>query len=345
MLASATAASSQSPYWQSGDRYPSQLYSSQPYSLTATPDQPQPRGLSAGRSLLSLGEGTVEQQAQSVLKSEAISFLPPGGDGDWGWLKRTEFSGGLLQHGKGEQSILTVQPLYQSAGKRDTIFVQGSVLRYAMFGEYRWTTNLGGGYRRLLFGDTVLVGANTFFDEEITHNHKRMSVGSEAKWGPLDLGFNDYVGLSGDRSVGSDIERALGGRDVSLASQVPFIPWVKVAGRYFWWDKHAAATDITGKALSSEIALLPSLTLSLERSDYDFSNYVARPQKSVFLTFKLAEWGAGPTLLTGPVVSDSVFETRDMTGQTLAKVVRENRIIVERRTQTNGGTVIVSRLN
>jgi len=44
-------------------------------------------------------------------------------------------------------------------------------------------------------------------------------------------------------------------------------------------------------------------------------------------------------------VSENAFETRDMTNQTLVKVVRENRIIVERRTQASSGSVIVSRLN
>jgi hypothetical protein len=300
----------------------------------------------SGRSLLGLGEQTAQQTIEAGAKSLLRSFSGEGGDYDW--LRRTEINLGYLQHGKQEQSILTVQPLYQSKDRVDTVFVQGSLFHYALFGDYRWTANLGAGYRRLLLDDTLMLGANSFFDEEFTNNHRRMSIGAEAKWGPLDFGLNDYLALTGDRRVGGTadtVERAQSGRDFLLATQMPFVPWIKVSGSYFWWDKIRAANDIKSTSFAVDIALLPFLAVTYTRANYDLSNNVSRPQDQIMVRFNLAKWGDAPTLLTGPIVSDRIFRTRDLTNDTLTKVVRENRIIVERSAKVNGATVVISRLN
>jgi adhesin/invasin len=317
----------------------------QPDASIGTPTDPSAFRTSGtnGRSLLLLGEQTAQQTFESGTKS-LLRFLGSE-DSSYDWLRRTEINWGLLQRGKQEQSIVTVQPLYQSKGKEDTVFVQGSLLHYALFGDYRWTANLGAGYRRLLLDDTLLLGANTFFDQEFTYSHRRISIGGEVKWGSLDFGVNEYVALTNDRSVSGAIERAQSGRDFSLASQLPFIPWIKVSGNYFWWDRVRAANDIKSTSFAAEFALLPSLTVKYTRANYDLSNNVSRPQNQFLLSFTLAKWGDQPTLLTGPVISNQIFETRDLKDQTLTKVVRENRIIVERRTNVNGATVIISRLN
>jgi hypothetical protein len=306
--------------------------------------QEAPKGIEGnGRDLLQLGE----QTAQQKLSSEIESLLPSLGlnDGRYDWLRRIELNWDFLSTSKPEQSILTVQPLYQSKDKKDTLFVQGSVFHYAMFGDYRWTGNIGTGYRRLLLHDSLMLGVNSFFDNEFTNNHRRMSVGGEVKWGPLDFHANEYIGLTEDRAVDGDIERVQSGREFTLATQVPFVPWVKVSGNYFWWDKVRATNDTKGTSFAVELALLPSLTFKYMHADFDLNNNASRPQDEFLISFQLAKWGDKPTLLTGPIVSDRIFATRDLREQTLAKVVRENRIIVERRTNVNGATVIISRLN
>lgn len=285
--------------------------------------------------------GLGEQLAQQQLESKLKLAFPSLGEDAPDWLKRTEVHWGFFQRGKPDQSILTVQPLFQSEKKQDTIFVQGSLYHYAMFGEYRWTGNLGVGYRRLLQDNTIMLGTNGFIDDEFTNGHRRLSIGAEAKWGPLDLTFNNYFAITGDKTVNGNIERALGGRDVELRSQVPFVPWAKVSARYYTWDAVKATRDMQGPDFAAEFFLHPNFSVEVGRSDDDFSNNVARGQTYVLLHFHLAV-GNQPSLTTGPIVSDKIFETRDLTNETLTKVRRENRIIVERRTS---GGVVISRGN
>ncbi|MDD5586529.1 MAG: inverse autotransporter beta domain-containing protein [Alphaproteobacteria bacterium] len=295
-----------------------------------------PTGNSGASSAASFGQEIAKQQAMSQVKS----FLPYFGGEQPEWLKRFEVNWNFLNESKPEQSILTVQPLYQSNNKQDTVFVQGSLYHYALYGDYRWTGNIGTGYRRLLADNQVLLGANTFFDNEFSYSHRRMSLGAEAKWGPLDFGFNNYIGLSGDQSVDGDIEKALGGRDLKLTTQLPFVPWAKIGGGYFIWDADRASRDMSGSTFSAELALHPNLSVAYKWSSFDVNNNAARGQNEVLLRFTLARLGS-PSLSTGPIVSNKAFETRDLTNETLAKVERENRIIVERR--ASNGNVIIAR--
>ena len=48
-------------------------------------------------------------------------------------------------------------------------------------------------------------------------------------------------------------------------------------------------------------------------------------------------------MLSDKVVSNNAFEQRDMRVYTLDKVRRENRIMVERKTTTTAGSVIIAR--
>ncbi len=280
--------------------------------------------------------------ARQLVQQEILSFIPSLGEDAPEWLKRVEINGTFLDTSKPERSILTVQPLYQSEQNQDTLFVQGSIYHYALFGDYRWTGNIGAGYRRLLADNTVLLGVNAFFDNEFTYGHQRMSIGTEAKWGPLDFGFNNYLALSGDKTVNnSNIERALGGQDVHLSTQLPYVPWTRVGGSYFRWEAIKAVNDITGATFTADFALHPNLGFQYRWSSRDLNNNNSQAQNAFLVQFRLAGLNS-PTLATGPVVSEKIFETRDLSNETLKKVVRENRIIVEQRTT---GGVVISRGN
>jgi adhesin/invasin len=293
------------------------------------------------------GQGSSGPYAGSDVASkfggrQIASLIPYFGYEMPDWMKRFEVDWNFFDTNKPENSILTVQPLYQSGDKQDTLFVQGSLFHYALYGDYRWTGNIGLGYRKLLAHNTVMLGANVFYDNEFTNDHQRMSGGAEAKWGPLDFHFNNYVALSDDKSVSGFIEKALSGRDFTLKTQVPYLPWMKIGGGYFWWDAGQTSRDMNGSSFSAEFALHPNFSLDYKWSSYDVSNNSDRDENAVFLRFHLARLDS-PTLTTGPVVADRAFERRDLSGETLKKVVRENRIIVERR--ATSGSVIIARGN
>jgi hypothetical protein len=256
------------------------------------------------------------------------------------WMKRFEVNWNFFDTNKSEQSILTVQPLYQSYDKQDTIFIQASAFHYALYGDYRWTGNLGLGYRRLLADNTIMLGANAFFDNEFTNDHRRVSAGLEAKWGPLDFHANNYTGITEDKSVSGYSEKALDGRDLTLKTQVPYMPWAKLGASYFWWDAEHASSDMKGASLAAEFALHPNLSLDYKWSSYNVADNNSENTNAIYLRFHLARLDE-PTLTTGPVISTQAFQARDLSDETLKKVVRENRIIVERR--TNSGRIIIAR--
>jgi len=157
---------------------------------------------------------------------------------------------------KPEFSVLTVQPLYQSGDARDTVFTQLRIARDYTFGQYRVTTNAGLGYRRLVADNTVLLGANAFYDREWKVDHSRVGVGTEARWAGLDLYANYYKALSGKHGAGTDIqEEALDGFDVELTAQVPYLPWARVRGQYFVWDTQASDDNVNGYTAAIELDL------------------------------------------------------------------------------------------
>ncbi|MDD3371303.1 MAG: inverse autotransporter beta domain-containing protein [Alphaproteobacteria bacterium] len=289
-----------------------------------------------GQAALDFAGQVAKQQAKQKIKS----VLPVLGEDQPEWLKRVELNWDFLSHSKPEQSILTVQPIYQSDDNADTVFFQGSVFHYSLYGDYRWTANLGTGYRRLMADNSLMLGVNAFYDNEFTYGHRRISFGGEARWNVFDFGFNDYIAVSGDKTASGMIERALSGRDFRLSTQLPYMPWAKVSGGYFWWDAERATKDMNGSTFTADFALHPNFNLSYKWSSYDVNNNAARGQSTLMLNFTLAQMDK-PTLSTGPAISDSIFEKRDLSKETLSKVVRENRIIVERRTR--GGSVVIAR--
>lgn len=131
-----------------------------------------------------------------------------------GWLKRTEVEFDITKYSKPEFSLLTVQPLFQSEDYLNTLFTQG---RAAYGRDGRTTLNIGFGYRRLVFGEGLMLGANTFFDYEIPFDHRRVGVGGEIRSGPLELNVNHYNAISGKLNVNKGaFERALDGYDLEL---------------------------------------------------------------------------------------------------------------------------------
>src|SRR5512135_584915 len=136
------------------------------------------------------------------------------------WMKRTEVNVDALRGGKPAYSIETVQPLYQNAGKQDTVFTQLRAASNQVFDERRTTLNLGVGYRKLLANNTALAGVNLFYDIETKYKLKRWSLGGELRWNAFDLYANKYYGISDWTVTNSGAEeKPLDGYDVDLAAQ------------------------------------------------------------------------------------------------------------------------------
>jgi adhesin/invasin len=77
------------------------------------------------------------------------------------------------------------------------------------------TINIGFGTRKLLNNNTLIVGANAFYDHQLTESHERVGAGAEALSSMFDVRGNYYNALSARRTnSGGTIERAMDGWDI-----------------------------------------------------------------------------------------------------------------------------------
>mgnify|MGYP000391402681 CR=1 FL=1 len=295
-----------------------------------------------GNRLMSAAAGAAaggERAAVNQAADATIDFLLPGvGSEAPGWLQRTEFEWSLREDNKPDWSILTVQPLYQSLMQTDTVFTQISALRNHPFGEARTTTNLGIGYRRLLFNDTIMVGANSFFDHEWQRDHSRIGLGAEARWNNFDFYANYYNAISGTKFEvhPNTTEKALDGYDGEIASQIPYLPSARVRAKFYHYDV-TSASDLDGWSAGIEVDLHQNLQLEFGIDDDDSSS------EKWFLRVRfLPASPYRPVLLRRNPIDSVAFRPRNMREQTLSKVRRENEITVQ-RTITVRGSVTISR--
>lgn len=281
----------------------------------------------------SQGGNQAVRLATSAAKSEVQTLWPNAP----AWVSRTEWDIGWNDEESAEFRVLTTQPLYRSDDRVSTFFTQASYLNYDLYDIRRQTANLGLGYRHLLMDNALLLGANLFGDYEFNYDHKRWSVGMEAKYGPADLALNRYIGLGGAHTVKGASERVMDGYDAELGMPLPYLPWAGLFGRYFVWEKEVGRNDTTGNEFSAELNLHPNVALiGGTRNDNrnDRENYV-------MVRFRLGDDGR-PTLATTPSTG-IMWTSRDLRDETLKKVRRENRIITERTTSSSGVTVVVRR--
>lgn len=272
-----------------------------------------------------LAQGSVGGAANTLANAGIDYWYDAVGEDMPAWAKRFEFELQLQEIGKPEWSVLTVQPLYESDDLQDTVFTQVSQLRYNYLGDDRDVTNVGLGYRRLMADNTVLVGANTFFDYDWRYNHQRASVGVEAKWSGLDLTANNYFGLSSWHSVGTNQEeKPLDGYDVELGMQVPYLPWARVYAKAYEWDS-IRGSDIDGWQASTELDLTQNFQFEGGVKDDDTTSGTEG-----FATIRFHFAFNKPTATSSKLTSSQPWEMRDMRNYRLDKVRRENKVITER---------------
>lgn len=118
--------------------------------------------------------------------------------------------------------------------------------------------HVGTGYRYLpdSNGD-LLFGINAFYDALLDPGVSRWSLGVEHKNRLLDLYANWYQGMADDGPLYSP-----DGWDIELAGQLPALPWLELAGRYYSWDRKEAE-DLTGQEYTVSLQPFPLLVAQL----------------------------------------------------------------------------------
>ena len=122
--------------------------------------------------------------------------------------KYLDFSVNTQEYLKPTFNIMSVNEIKKL--DNGTIFNQTSINTH----DGDETINIGFGTRRLLNDNTIIFGANAFYDHQLTESHERVGAGFEAITSDFDLRYNHYSAMSGRRTnAEGTIERALDGWD------------------------------------------------------------------------------------------------------------------------------------
>ena len=255
-------------------------------------------------------KGSVLSKASDKISEYTIGLIP--GEG------YTEASIDLREGFKPDYSILAVRELLKIDS--GNIFTQFSLFNTEQANEEKIIGNFGLGTRKLFDDNTVLAGFNAFVDNDFSETNRRASIGFELRNAVLDFHSNIYEGLQD-----SDDERILNGWDYRLASQVPYLHWSKIFINHYEWDG-VLRNDIKGTKIGSEMILTKSLNLEVAYDDKDKKGL--EDEWYAKIQFVHPPRNNGPTAMDG--VSQVAWkENKDMSGELLSKVKRNNKIMIE----------------
>jgi len=255
-------------------------------------------------------KGQALSKVSEKISEYTIGLIP--GEG------HTKVSIDLREDSKPNYSILAVRELLKIDS--GNIFTQFSLLETEQANEEKIIGNFGLGSRKLLNEKTLLVGFNAFVDNDFSETNRRASIGLELRNSVLDFHSNIYKGLQD-----SDDERVLDGWDYRLASQVPYLHWSKIFINHYEWDG-VLRDDIKGTKMGSEVILTKSLNLEVAYDDKDKKGL--EDEWYAKIQFVHPPRNNGPTAMDG--VSQVAWkENKDMSGELLSKVKRNNKIMIE----------------
>ena len=232
----------------------------------------------------------------------------------------TETSIDLRENNSPDFSILAVREIAKT--EDGNFFTQFSLFNTEKNSSDRWVGNLGFGKRMLSDDKTSMTGINAFIDYD-TKSNARASLGVEAKNAVLEFNANYYEELP--NSFGNEVgEKVLDGYDLRLASQIPYLHWANAFVNSYHWDG-VDRDDVEGIKLGTDMLLTSTMNLELAFDDKDKEGIEDEWYAKLQFFYPPRE---GATAQDG--ISDTKWkEEKDMTGQLLTKVKRQNKIMIE----------------
>ena len=224
----------------------------------------------------------------------------------------------MRENSKPDYSILAVREL--SKLDSGNIFTQFSLFNTEQANEEKIIGNFGLGIRKLSDDKNILAGFNAFIDNDFTETNRRASLGLELRNSVIDFHTNIYQGLQDSQD-----ERVLDGWEYRLAGQVPYLHWSKIFINHYEWDG-VLREDIEGKKYGSDMILTNSLDLELAYDDK--SKKGLKDEWYAKFRFVHPPRNSGPTAKDG-ISKNAWKENKDMTGELLSKVKRNNKIMIE----------------
>ena len=196
--------------------------------------------------------------------------------------------------------------------------------------------NLGFGYRFLNSDQSMMFGANTFYDQDLSEDHKRVGFGLEAKASMLNFNYNQYQKATNQKIINATAEQILSGNDYNINSQIPYMPWTTFNFQGYRHENEKAAQDTKGNIYSLEMALTPSLQLDILLDDSSLGG--VEDEYTTKLTFTHPPRNNKPSLSDG-AIDEVAFVKQNMKDKLKEKVRRNNNLAVE----IQGSVIITSK--
>ena len=233
-----------------------------------------------------------------------------------------------------QYSILGVRDI--ASKENSNLFTQFSLHNQDINDKQRMIGNLGLGYRFLNSDQSMMFGANTFYDQDLSEGHKRLGAGLEAKAAMLDFNFNLYQKATNQKIISGTAEQVLSGQEYNISSQIPYMPWVTFNYQGYRYENEKSNQDTKGNIHSLEMELSPSLQFTAEQ---DVSSVDGQDDVNNYkLTFIHPPRNNQPSLLDGAIAQEA-FVKKDMQAALKDKVRRNNNLAVE----IQGSVIITSK--
>ena len=237
-------------------------------------------------------------------------------------------------NGNYQFSILGVRDIVSE--EYSNLFTQFSLHTQEVNSDKRIIGNLGLGYRFLNEDQSMMFGANAFYDQDIFEAHKRVGVGLEAKASILDFSFNKYAKATNQKIISGTKEQVLSGHEYNISSQVPYMPWTTFNLQGYRMENEKANNDQKGFIYSLEMALTPSLGFSYNKDNSSIDG--VKDQNNYEFVFNYPPRDNKSSLLEG-FTSNIAFEKKNMSASLKNKVRRNNNLAVE----IQGAVIITSK--
>ena len=222
---------------------------------------------------------------------------------------------GLDSGTKTKSEVMAVYGLHETSNL--FLFNQTSIVNF----DSRRTFNIGLGARHITDDETLILGANAFYDYESKSGHKRSSLGFELLTAMFEFRANTYNAISGTIAYNGINETALDGRDMKLTANLPYLYSSNVyysSGK--WKDGLGYETKTKEFGINAEV--LPNLFVNVAQQKKDSTK--AETVASISYSIPL-----GNAAKTKRVMQDGNWDSRmkPIREKLYKPVQRENRIM------------------
>ena len=222
---------------------------------------------------------------------------------------------GLDSGTKTQSEVMAVYGLHETSNL--FLFNQTSIVNF----DSRRTFNIGLGARHITDDETLILGANAFYDYETKSGHKRSSLGFELLTAMLEFRANTYNAISGTIAYNGINETALDGRDMKLTANLPYLYSSNVyysSGK--WKDGLGYETKTKEFGITAEV--LPNLFVNMAQQKKDSTK--AKTVASISYSIPI-----GNAAETKHVMQDGNWDSRmkPIRVKLYKPVRRENRIM------------------